>query len=201
MGITSAGLKAAWGRVSSHARTNRDALCAADAQLGDGDLGITVADGFAACAELELPEDIGRAFFDLAKTFQNVSSSSFGTLVATGMMAAAKRLKGRTDFEIAEISGLLADARDAMLARGKSALGEKTVLDGLDAQVTALVSLQEGQAALDSAIAAARETVETFRDKKNLTGRARIFGDKSIGLPDPGQLALVVMTEGLGRRN
>ena len=135
----------------------------------------------------------------MVKAFQNVCSSSFRTLVATGMMAAAERLKGRTDYENAEISGRLAGARDEILARGKSALGEKTVLDGLDAQGTALGSLQEGQAALDSAIAAARETVETFRDKKNLTGRARIFGDKSIGLPDPGQLALVVMTEGLGR--
>ncbi|MGN6765036.1 MAG: hypothetical protein ACTHJY_07725 [Rhizobiaceae bacterium] len=32
----------------------------------------------------------------------------------------------------------------------------------------------------------------------SLPGRARMFGDKSIGLYDPGQLALVRIIEGLG---
>lgn len=195
MQITSSDLKSALRRVASHSKNKRDELCAADAQLGDGDLGITVSEGFNACATLDLPEDIGTAFYEMAKTFQSVSSSSFGTLVATGLMAVAKETKGRTSLNSSEIAGLLSLARDAMLARGKSSLGEKTVLDGIDAQAKAL---QEGSsAALETAIAAAKDTVETFRDRKNQAGRARIFAEKSKGLPDPGQLALVVMTEGL----
>lgn len=197
MAINTDDLMRALKRVAVHAQANRDTLCTADARLGDGDLGITVSDAFVACADLELPEDIGRAFFDMAKAFQASSSSSFGTLVATGMMAAAKQLKNRTAFETSEIAELLAGARDAMLARGKSALGEKTVLDGLDAQAKALASLQEGEPVLEHAVVAAKETVESFQGKKNQAGRARIFGEKSVGLPDPGQLALVVITEGL----
>jgi phosphoenolpyruvate---glycerone phosphotransferase subunit DhaL len=195
MQITSSDLKSALRRVAAHSRSKRDELCAADAQLGDGDLGITVSEGFDACATLHLPEDVGKAFYEMAKTFQSVSSSSFGTLIATGLMAAAKETKGRTSLDSSEIAGLLSLARDAMLARGRSSLGEKTVLDGIDAQAKAL---QEGSsAALDTAIAAARDTVETFRNRQNQAGRARIFAEKSKGLPDPGQLALVVMTEGL----
>lgn len=195
MEIKSTDLKAALARIARHAQASRNDLCAADAVIGDGDLGITVSEGFTACAELDLPEDVGRAFFDMSKRFQSVSSSSFGTLVATGMMAAAKELKGRTSFSATEIGELLALARDAMLARGKSALGEKTVLDGLDAQAEALRA--DCSSPLGCALKAAQVTVDTFRDKQNQAGRARIFGERSVGLPDPGQLALVVMTEGL----
>lgn len=198
MQIVSMDLKDALDRVAAHAKNKRDDLCAADAALGDGDLGITVSEGFAACAGLDLPEDVGRAFHDMAKTFQSVSSSSFGTLFATGMMAAAKELKGRHSFDVSEVADLLAVARDAMLSRGKSALGDKTVLDGLDAQARALN--QDASAPFDRALHAAEETVALFRERLNQAGRARIFGEKSAGLPDPGQLALVVMTEGLRPR-
>ncbi|WP_025029731.1 dihydroxyacetone kinase subunit L [Nitratireductor aquibiodomus] len=196
MEITSNELKAALARIAEHAGENREFLCQADAQLGDGDLGITVAEGFSACAKLDLSDDVGRAFFEMARTFQQVSSSSFGTLVATGLMAAAKALKDRTEFGPDEIAGLLAQARDAMLARGKSSLGEKTVLDGLDAQVHALEAERSG-ALMETAVTAARDTVEKFTQRPNQAGRARIFAEKSVGLPDPGQLALVVITEGL----
>ena len=196
MAITSNDLKAALVRIADHARENQDVLCQADAQLGDGDLGITVAEGFTACAKLDLNEDVGRAFFEMAKTFQQASSSSFGTLVATGLMAAAKTLKDRKAFGEDELAGLLAQARDAMLARGKSSLGDKTVLDGLDAQVRALEADRSG-ALLDAALTAAKDTVEQFSQSPNKAGRARIFAEKSVGLPDPGQLALVVITEGL----
>ncbi|MEI4474155.1 dihydroxyacetone kinase subunit L [Frigidibacter sp. MR17.24] len=196
MGITSADLSAALQRIAREAEASRADLCAADAQLGDGDLGITVAEGFAACAALDLPEDVGRAFFDMAKAFQMASSSSFGTLVATGMMTAAKALKGETALAPDQIPALVAQARDAMMARGKASLGEKTVLDGLDAQATALARAAPGDH-LSSALSAAEAVVETFRSQPNRAGRARIFSEKSIGLPDPGQLALVVITRGL----
>ena len=81
-------------------------------------------------------------------------------------------------------------------ARGKSSLGEKTVLDGLDAQVRALEATPSGTL-IDVALKAAKDTVEEFTQKPNQAGRARIFAEKSIGLPDPGQLALMVITEGL----
>jgi dihydroxyacetone kinase-like protein len=47
-------------------------------------------------------------------------------------------------------------------------------------------------------LSAAREALEAFKGKPNKIGRARMFGDKSIGLYDPGQLALVRIIEGLG---
>jgi dihydroxyacetone kinase-like protein len=196
MAMDSRNLADALRRVAAATASASDELCAADGAMGDGDLGITVADGFREAAAAPLPEDFGLALLEVAKAFQRVSSSSYGTLTATGFMAAAKLTKGRTSIEARDLAGLVAAARDAMAARGKGALGYKTVLDSLDAIATALHGA-EAATMRARALAAARDTVETFRTRPNRLGRARMFGEKSIGLPDPGQLALLRIVEAL----
>jgi dihydroxyacetone kinase-like protein len=196
MAIDSRMLAGALRRVAEATASASDELCAADGAMGDGDLGITVADGFREAAATPLPDDFGMALLEVAKAFQRVSSSSYGTLTATGFMAAAKLTRGRTSVDPGDLATLVAASRDAMTARGKGALGDKTVLDSLDAIATALDGAEAGiMRAL--ALAAARDTVETFRTKPNRLGRARMFGEKSIGLPDPGQLALLRIVEAL----
>ncbi len=196
MMIDSKVLTSALQRVATAASAASAELCAADGALGDGDLGITVSEGFAEAANAALPDDFGLALLEVAKAFQRVSSSSYGTLVATGFMAAAKATKGRTAIEPNELPALVAAARDAMMTRGKGALGDKTVLDSLDAIARAIDGATSGTM-IEKAVEAARETVETFRTLPNKLGRARMFADRSIGLPDPGQLALQRILEGL----
>jgi dihydroxyacetone kinase-like protein len=172
-------------------------LNAADAALGDGDLGITVSRGFAEAAAAELPADVGLAFMECAKAFQRVSASSFGTLMATALMALAKSLKGRDDLDVTETSALAETALAAMMARGKGALGDKTVLDVLDAIARATRDAPTGEI-YGRARGAARAALEEFKGKPNKLGRARMFAEASIGRYDPGQLALVWMVEALG---
>ena len=133
MGFTAADLSAAADRVAASVAGAADELNAQDGLLGDGDLGITVSNGWREAAGVELPDDLGKAFLEGAKAFQRVSSSSFGTLTATALMAAAKSTRGRTEAEWSDVSELLAAARDAMMARGKGELGQKSVLDMMDA--------------------------------------------------------------------
>lgn len=196
MTIDSTMLAAALARVATKTETASAELCAADGALGDGDLGITVSQGFSEAAASSLPEDFGMALLEVAKTFQRVSPSSYGTLVATAFMAGAKATKGRKSIEADEIPGLVVAARDAMMARGRGALGDKTVLDSLDAVARAIEGVA-ADAMIARAVAAARDTVEEYKTKPNKLGRARMFGDKSVGLVDPGQLALLRIVEGL----
>jgi dihydroxyacetone kinase-like protein len=44
---------------------------------------------------------------------------------------------------------------------------------------------------------AASKAIEEFRDKPNRIGRARMFAEKSIGMDDPGMVAVLRMTESL----
>jgi len=194
--IDTAALHDALVRVAAAAEAAAPELNAADGALGDGDLGITVSKGFAAAAAADLPDDIGLAFLECAKAFQRVSSSSYGTLVATGFMAAAKATKGRSDIAADEVPELVAAARDAMMARGKGQLGDKTVLDGLDAIASALKGV-DGGGMRRQAVEAVEATLQAFKGRPCKLGRARMFAEKSAMLDDPGQLALLHIVRGL----
>src|SRR3954471_721619 len=108
--LTRRDIAAALARIAPAVEAAAAELNAADGALGDGDLGITVSRGFAEAAAAELSDDIGLAFMECAKAMQRVSSSSYGTLLATAAMAAAKATKGRSEISTGEIAGLIEGA-------------------------------------------------------------------------------------------
>jgi dihydroxyacetone kinase-like protein len=174
-------------------------LNALDATLGDGDLGVTmVRGGRSLLAELpDLPDDLGMALLKCAQAFTKLSGSTYGTLLATGLMSAAKMTQGRQEVPWAELPALLASAFTAMSQRSGGKLGDKTVLDALDSICAATRGLQDPAslvAAADQAVAAA---LDRFRDQPSRQGRARIFAAKSIGRDDPGMVAFKRITETL----
>ena len=199
-GLTAADVGRAASRLAEGAEAAADSLNSADALLGDGDLGVTVSRGWRAAAAQELPEDLGLAFLALAKAFQATASSSFGTLTATGLMSAAAACKGKKEIPWKEVPGLLAVARDAMMRRGKGELGQKSVLDMIDAIAAATLGLEAPAELLTATRQACERTLISFRDKPNGLGRARMFGEKSIGIDDPGMIAVHVMVQSLAER-
>ncbi|MCZ2721919.1 dihydroxyacetone kinase subunit L [Marinomonas sp. 15G1-11] len=163
-----------------------------DGRLGDGDLGVTMINGFANMGRItdDMPEDVGQALFAAAKAMTAVSGSSFGTLMATALMAAGKSVKGRDAVEWSEIPKLLQLAQDAMISRGGASLGDKTVLDSLEAVIKATTGMSDPESMQKAASIAAKEALAEFIDKPNKIGRARVYADKSIGLEDPGMVAM-----------
>ena len=178
-----------------------DELNTADGKLGDGDLGITMTRASRAVAEVldELPEDLGQACMKCAQAVIKAASSSYGTLMGTGLMSAAKALKGRTQVPHTEVSLLLDGALQAMQARGKANLGDKTVLDALAEARDRSAGLDDPAAVRDAVIAGAQAALDAYREKPNKIGRARIWGEKSVGLDDPGMLAFLRVVQALPR--
>lgn len=192
MTLSKAALVEAIDRVTLAMERDFGELNAADGALGDGDLGVTMTRGMRAISQMkdDLPDDLGMALMQCAQAFTKSSGSSYGTLMATGLMSAAKTLKGQTQFEVARIPDLVAAARDKMRDRGKAELGGKTVLDSLDAVARATSGLDDKNAVAAAASDAVDQALEEFRGKPATIGRARIFAEKSIGLDDPGMLAM-----------
>lgn len=199
MTIDRAALLPAIDRLKAAMDREADRLNAADGALGDGDLGVTMTRGMALVAEAapELPDDLGQALLRCAQAFTRSSGSSYGTLLATGLMAMAKATRGREAIEVGELAALVAAARDAMIARGKAALGGKTVLDSLDAVARALDGASDPAAAAAAARDAARTALDDFRDRPATVGRARIFAERSRGMDDPGMLAMSLIVAAL----
>jgi dihydroxyacetone kinase-like protein len=170
-----------------------------DGALGDGDLGVTLSHAARRLRDdrPNLPADVGMALFQCAQAFTRVTGSTYGTLLATGLMAAAKATRGRTAVPWTEISSLLAAALQAMSDRGKGSLGDKTVLDSLDAARRATEGLAEPAALVAAANREVGRILAELRDRPFRQGRARIFGDKGLGRDDPGMVAFKRIVESL----
>ena len=186
-------------RIKDAVQRASEDLSARDGLLGDGDLGITLEKAFNRLTEIAptLPDDLGKALSTAAAAVTKVSSSSFGTLVATGLMAAAKQTIGKTELAHEALSQILKSACQKMSERGSAALGDKTVLDTIDAAARALESNPVDPAG--AVITAVEQTIALFRDRQSKIGRARIFADRSVGLDDPGMVAFRVMVVALRR--
>ena len=184
-------------RIKEAVQRGSEDLSARDGQLGDGDLGITLEKAFNRLSEIAptLPDDLGKALSTAAAAVTKVSSSSFGTLVATGLMAAAKQTIGKTELPHEALSQILKSACQKMSERGSAVLGDKTVLDTIDAAAQALESNPVDPAG--AVITAVDQTIALFRDRQSKIGRARIFADRSVGLDDPGMVAFRVMVGAL----
>ncbi|CDZ74162.1 Dihydroxyacetone kinase, phosphatase subunit [Neorhizobium galegae bv. orientalis] len=169
----------------------------ADAKLGDGDTGgmlarvINAIDG----ATIASQDDVGACFSAYARAAATATGSSLGTLFATALMTFAKETKGKPAVSVAELGRLLGLARDAMMARGGANLGDKTVLDAIDAVAQALEGVSDPAEAKVKAVKATADVLTEFRGRPNKIGRARMFADQTIGLDDPGMLAFAKLCE------
>lgn len=181
------------GNCTARMKTAAPELNTLDGQLGDGDLGATLEK----CASLmqgELAGDqetISDVFRVCASACARASGSSFGTLMAVAFLTMAKETVGKCELELTDVDLLIDKVLTALMARGRSALGDKTALDSLEAIRVSSVGLSGKEALPELAISAAKRALDEFRDKKNQIGRARMFGDASIGLDDPGMVAVL----------
>ena len=199
MALDTASLRQGISGIAAKLETEHAALTELDGKVGDGDLGITLLKAFRALQDIAptLPADLGQALFQMGSATSKVSSSSFGTLMATGFLAVAKAVKGREAIDWSELSQLVITAREALQARGKASLGDKTVLDALQAIELATAGLTDPAGELAAAKEAVARSLDEFRDRPNKIGRARVYAERTIGIDDPGMVAVKVMLEGL----
>ncbi|MGK6315443.1 dihydroxyacetone kinase subunit L [Neorhizobium sp. DT-125] len=172
-------------------------LNVADAKLGDGDTGSMLARVIAAmaAAEPQAAASVSDAFGRLARVAMSATGSSLGTLFTGALLSLSKQTKGREAVQWSELSSLVAMARDGMMARGGAKLGDKTVLDALDAVAVATAGKTDAGSVGSAACEALNRALIEFRDRPCRMGRAKFFAGKSVGLDDPGMLACAFLAK------
>jgi dihydroxyacetone kinase-like protein len=191
--------KAALGRWCDALEKAAPELNALDARLGDGDLGATL-EKCARNVRDALPglePRFDALFKACASACAKASGSSFGTLLAVAFLTAAKGVGDAASLDTAGMVRLIDTCVTALAARGGASLGDKTMLDGLDAIARALDDSPAPPDARRVAVEAATEALARYRDQPNRIGRARMFTDKSVGLDDPGMVAVLRMAQSL----
>ena len=181
-------------KLHEEAKKSYDEFNAADGKIGDGDLGITILNGFEEINNNinKFSDDMGANFMICSQAFVKKSGSSLGTLIAFSFMNISKSLKGKKECSHEDIISIFETALKTIQERGKTKLGDKTIADSLDLIIKKLKDNQNYSNVLKSAT---KQALEDFKGKKILIGRARMFEDKTKDLDDPGMFALNRLTE------
>jgi dihydroxyacetone kinase-like protein len=176
--------------VARRVMASAQELTELDRAIGDGDHGINMERGFeAVLAQVDqlAAQGLANALIGVGTTLVLKVGGASGPLYGTLFMALGKAWPAEATRE--QVTEALARALEAVKARGKSDLGQKTMLD-------VLAVVREGGQDLPSrlrttAAAAASATVPM----KAIRGRASFLGERSIGHMDPGARSSALLVE------
>ncbi|MGA8028585.1 MAG: dihydroxyacetone kinase subunit DhaL, partial [Bryobacteraceae bacterium] len=165
-----------------------------DRVVGDGDLGINLARGARAVEETQLlnPAD---ALNSAAHTLQQTVGGSSGAFYAVALLRAAASLRARNMDDPRAWAQASLEACDAISELGGANAGDRTMLDallpfantfseGLDSKPTTQ--------ALDAAVRAAEAGAAATAQMMPRRGRSSYLGERVIGHPDPGAVAVAI---------
>lgn len=181
----------------NQSKKSYDEFNAADGKIGDGDLGITILNGLEEINNNieKFTDDLSINFMLCSQAFVKKSGSSFGTLIAFSFMNISRNLKGRNTCDHEDIITMIDTAMSTIQERGKTKVGDKTILDTLDFISRNLKATKNNINYPELFKSSANEALNAFKGKKILIGRARMFEDKTKDLDDPGMLALHKLSE------
>jgi dihydroxyacetone kinase-like protein len=171
--------------VAQRVIASADELTDLDRAIGDGDHGTNMRRGFeavlAAVDELSA-RNLSESLKGVGTTLVMKVGGASGPLYGTLFMSLGKSLSDEVSCE--QVTEAFAGAIEAVKARGKSDVGQKTMLDVL---FPVLEVLREGGAGLPRRLrAAARAAAEKTIPMRAIRGRASFLGERSVGHMDPG---------------
>lgn len=188
-------LKASALAVAKALEDAEDHLTDLDAKAGDGDLGASMARGAAAIRAL--PDDSystpSRLLADLGNALRRAIAGSSGPFYATALLRASAALREVPQPEAADWLAALEAGIAAITELGGAKAGDRTMVDAL------LPALAAGRSGTDMAgiAAAAQSGAEATSGMHPALGRASYLGDRAVGTPDGGAVAVSIWLRAL----
>lgn len=186
-------------RFAAQIQRRRDELTALDAAIGDGDHGINMDRGCVAVLrklEAAPPEDLGALCKLVGTTLISTVGGASGPLYGTAFLRMSAALAGKDAASEEDLGAALAAAYEGIAARGRSARGEKTMLDAfgpaLDAIQSARAERRPLREALAEAASAAERGMRATIPLQATKGRASYLGAGSVDHRDPGATSTAI---------
>ncbi|HET7723225.1 MAG TPA: dihydroxyacetone kinase subunit DhaL [Propionibacteriaceae bacterium] len=175
-----------------------------DAVVGDGDFGYSLARGF----EIVLDQwdtfdrtDPGVFLTKIATAVSARIGGTSGPIWGTAILRAGVQLKDHETVEGEDVVRALRASIEGIKTRGKSDVGDKTLLDALVPAVDTLeAELGTGHSApqiVAVMAATAEDAAENTKMLQAMRGRASYTGERSIGSVDAGAKAVAVLLAAL----
>ena len=173
-----------------------------DAVVGDGDLGYSLARGFEKVLhdwDAFKRDDVPTFLRQIATTISGRIGGTSGPLWGTAFLRASAAAKGFETIDGTAAVAMLRAASEGIKARGGASLGDKTLLDALipatdelERQIAAGATPSDCRAAFAKT---ARERADATSVLEARRGRASYTGERSIGSPDAGAVAVAIIIE------
>ena len=179
---------------------NMEFLTDLDAAIGDADHGTNMARGAtAALSKLGDTIPLGSMFKSVGMALVSTVGGSAGPLYGTFFMKFGAKLGDVEDASLHTFAAALKAGRDGVVARGKAAVGEKTMIDAMTPAVEAFEShVADGPlVAAEAASAAAQQGRDATIPLVAKKGRASYLGERSAGHQDPGATSTAYLFEAL----
>lgn len=189
--------------ISNRVIEIKDELTDIDSKLGDGDMGMSMSKGAMAVIDAvhTAPEDadLTKIFLLSASALNKAAPSTMGTLLSGALLAVGKSLAGKTQLEVEDIIKIPTTMADAIAARGRAKVGDKTILDAFIPYAQVLKEVYQEKNNFNTAKVLAYESavqgMESTKGIKAKTGRASWLGERNMEYPDGGAYMLCKVTE------
>lgn len=203
--ITLADVETAVKTIAATALKNEQYFCELDSYAGDADFGVSLASGFRAVEQDWQSLDrssIGAFLLKISMIISKNVGGCSGPIWGTGFMRAGALSKDRTSITLDDLDKMLTAAIEGIQKRGGAQLGDKTLLDAL-IPIRDIVHEHAGKPdtnareVLQRATAVANDAIESTKGLVAKRGRQQFTGERSIGTPDPGIVAIATMMNDL----
>ena len=184
---------------------NRKYFSELDGVVGDGDFGNSLATGFEAVTVTKWDDlnrtDPGTFLKDVAQTFMGNVGGVTGSIWGTAFLRAGIKAGDKQELTTEDVLAMIRFAIEGMKKRGKSDLGDKTLLDAFIPATDEFEKIvQNGGTTLDAlkgAAEVARQKTEEIKPWVAKRGRASYTGERSCNTYDAGSIAVAIMAERL----
>jgi dihydroxyacetone kinase len=185
--------------VAQELQHRQEELGALDAVAGDGDHGLGMVRGLqgaltSAVSTVARGGSTAALLIEAGEAWSEQGGGTSGALWGGALVAAGEQLARAEAIDGEAIAAAVAAALGAVMALGKAAPGDKTMVDALQPFSDRLqAGLQAGESlelALHNGAAASLEAALATAALVPKLGRARPHGARSLGHPDPGAMSL-----------
>ena len=182
-------------------QNNTNLLSDIDSRFGDGDHGVTIAK-IARAIETNVQERDGKSARELicsiGESILGISGGSAGPLYGIMIGGLAEPLGDESDIDSTMLKKMLMGSYDEMTMITKARVGDKTMMDALIPAVQAAQTASDSVSeVLRAAAKAASEGADSTKDIASKFGRARSYGEQTIGTQDAGAVSTSLFFQGL----
>ena len=174
-----------------------------DSRFGDADHGLTMAKiAGAISAAAERPENGIQAMLDGAATaVMTLNGGSAVPLWNTWLDGMQEAAPEGDEIDVAGLQAVFAQALEELSDMSGAKVGDKTMMDALipASRAVAAYGGDDENELFAAAAKAAMEGAEATRGFVSKFGRAKSYGEKTIGTPDAGAMSMAYFFQGLAQ--